>query len=258
MRILVTNDDGVRAAGLLPLVRFCRQLGEVTTIVPLVEQSGKSHGIELKKPFRVHEIELEPGIIAYAVESTPADCVRYGVLARGMKFDLVISGINRGFNLGVDSLYSGTVAAAREAALQGIPAIALSTSLGYYDRAHEQLDRIFDHLRQQKMLERHSLYNINIPESPKGFRITCQGGPYYSDDFQLSEDGMCTPNGVCVHRNTGNLTLDTDATVSGYISILPMAVDITSWDAFQALSESVTTDNPTLIGLGLTKNTFLW
>ena len=235
MRILVTNDDGLHAAGLLPLVRFCRQLGEVTTIVPLVEQSGKSHGIELKKPFKVHEVELEPGIMAYAVESTPADCVRYGVLARGMKFDLVISGINRGFNLGVDSLYSGTVSAAKEAVLLGIPAIALSTSLGYYDRAHEQLQRVFDYIRDQRLLQYHNLFNINIPEKPKGFRITYQGGPYYSDDFKLDEDGMCTPNGVCVHQNTGNLQLDTDATVSGYISILPMTADITDWDVYREL-----------------------
>lgn len=235
MRILVTNDDGLRASGLPHLVRFCQRLGEVTTIVPLVEQSGKSHGIELKKPFKVHEVELEPGIVAYAVESTPADCVRYGVLARGMKFDLVISGINRGFNLGVDSLYSGTVSAAKEAALLGIPALALSTSIPYYERAHEQLDRVWDFVREQKLLERHCLYNINIPENPKGFRITHQGGPYYSDDFRISEDGMCTPNGVCVHQNTGDLKLDTDAAVSGYISVLPMTTDITAWNIFRDL-----------------------
>ena len=238
MRILVTNDDGLQAAGLPHLVRFCPPLGEVTTIVPLVEQSGKSHGIELKKPFMVHQVELEPGIMAYAVESTPADCVRYGVLAKGMKFDLVISGINRGFNLGVDSLYSGTVAAVKEAALLGIPAIALSTSLGYYDRVHEQLERVFDFIRDRKLLDRHSLYNINIPQDPKGFRITRQGGAYYSDDFKLSEDGMCTPNGICVHQNGGDLTLDTDATVSGYISILPMTTDLTAQEIFRDLLES--------------------
>lgn len=237
MRILVTNDDGLHAAGLPHLVRFCRQLGEVTTIVPLVEQSGKSQGIELKKPFKVQEVELEPGIMAYAVDSTPADCVRYGVLAKGMKFDLVISGINRGYNLGVDSLYSGTVAAAREAALHGIAAIALSTNLGYYDRVHEQLPMVFDFIEKNKLLSYHNLYNINIPEAPKGFRITYQGGPYYSDDFGLSEDGMCTPNGVCVHQNKGDLRIDTDATVSGYISVLPMTADITDWDVYRDIND---------------------
>ena len=235
MRILVTNDDGLHAAGLPHLVRFCQQMGEVTTIVPLVEQSGKSHGIELKKPFKVQEVELEPGIMAYAVDSTPADCVRYGVLARKMKFDLVISGINRGYNLGVDSLYSGTVAAAREAALLGIPAIALSTCIGYYDRVHEQLQRVFDFVKNNNLLTYHRLFNINIPEDPKGFRITYQGGPYYSDDFQLSDDGMCTPNGVCVHKNKGDLRIDTDATISGYISVLPMTADITHWDIYKDL-----------------------
>ena len=235
MRILVTNDDGVRAAGLLPLIKFCQTLGEVTTIVPLVEQSGKSQGIELKHPFRVHEVQLEEGILAYAVESTPADCVRYGVLARKWEFDLVISGINRGFNLGVDSLYSGTVAAAKEAALLGLPAIALSTSIAYYDRAHEQLERVFGYLRDNHLMDFHGLYNINIPEDPKGFCITRQGGPYYSDDFQLSEDGMCTPNGVCVHENTGDLTLDTDAVVSGYFSILPMTADMTNYEIYRRL-----------------------
>jgi 5'-nucleotidase len=211
-----------------------------------VEQSGKSHGIELRKPFLVQEVELEPGIMAYAVDSTPADCVRYGVLARKMQFDLVISGINRGFNLGVDSLYSGTVAAAREAALLGIPAIALSTGIGYYDRVHEQLQRIFDHIRRHRLLECHNLFNINIPENPKGFRITHQGGPYYSDDFRLDADGMCTPNGVCVHQNTGDLCKDTDATVSGYISILPMTADITAWNIYRDLSGTAANEPPSV------------
>ena len=237
MRILITNDDGVHAAGLLPLIRWFRQLGEVTTVVPLVEQSGKSHGIELKKSFMVHELELEPGIHVYAIESTPADCVRYGVLARGWEFDLVISGINRGYNIGVDSLYSGTVAAAREAALLGIPAIALSTSIGYYERAVEQLDRVFAYIQDNRLMDFHSLYNINIPAEPKGFRITRQGGAYYSDDFQLTEDGMCTPNGVCVFEPSGDLTLDTDAVVSGYISILPQTVDLTAQQIFKQLKE---------------------
>lgn len=237
MRILVTNDDGLRAAGLLPLLRWCRQLGEVTTIVPLVEQSGKSHGIELKKPFKVHEVELEPGIMAYAVESTPADCVRYGVLARGMKFDLVISGINRGLNIGADIMYSGTVAAVREAGFLGIPAIALSTSPEYYDHAVEHLDRIFEYIHRRQLLKVHHIYNINIPPQPGEIRITRQGGPYYSDDFLLDEDSMCTPKGKCVYAPTGDLSVDTDAAMNGYISIMPLAVDMTQTEVFRQLTE---------------------
>ena len=236
MRILVTNDDGVHATGLLPLIRWCQKLGQVTTIVPYVEQSGKSHGIELKHPFRIHEMDLAEDVRVWAIESTPADCVRFGVLAKHMEFDLVISGINKGFNIGIDSLYSGTVAAVREAALLGIPAIALSTSVAYYDHAPSHLDQVWSYLQEHKLLEVYSLYNINIPPEPKGFRITRQGGPYYSDDFQLTEDGMCTPNGVCVFKSSGDLNLDTDAVTSGYISILPQTVDMTNMEIFHKLS----------------------
>lgn len=237
MRILVTNDDGVYASELLPLVRWCMGLGEVTTIVPYVEQSGKSHGIELKHPFKVHEVALAPDITAIAIESTPADCVRYGVLAKKMEFDLVISGINRGYNIGIDSLYSGTVAAMREAALLGIPAIALSTSMPYYKQATSHLDDVWNYIQKNKLLDIHGLYNINIPPQPKGFMVTRQGGPYYSDDFVLSDDGMCTPNGVCVFKSSGDLTLDTDAVTSGYISILPQTVDMTNMEVFRKLRQ---------------------
>ena len=237
MRILVTNDDGVYAAGLLPLVRWCMTLGEVTIIVPYVEQSGKSHGIELKHPFKVHQVELAPDVTATAIESTPADCVRYGVLAQKMEFDLVISGINRGYNIGIDSLYSGTVAAMREAALLGLPSIALSTSVPYYEHATSHLGEVWSYIQEKKLLDIHGLYNINIPPEPKGFLITRQGGPYYSDDFVLSDDGICTPNGVCVFKSSGDLTLDTDAVTSGYISILPQTVDMTNIEIFRKLRQ---------------------
>ncbi len=235
MRILVVNDDSVTATQLLPLVRWCQKLGDVTVVVPKVEQSGKSHGIELRHPFRVHKMMLED-VPVYAIESTPADCVRFAMFGLGMEFDLVISGINRGLNMGTDILYSGTVAAICEAALQGVPAIALSTSLEYYDRAVERLDQVESYIRQHKLMEKHSLYNINIPEDNKGVRITRQGGPYYSDDFVLSEDGMCTPNGKCIYVNSNDLTLDTDAVMSGYISITPLSVNKTEQTVYQALS----------------------
>jgi 5'-nucleotidase len=235
MRILVTNDDGVHASGLLPLIRWCMNLGEVTTVVPYVEQSGKSHGIELKHPFRVHEMTLAEDVSVWAIESTPADCVRFAVLAKKLEFDLVISGINRGYNIGIDSLYSGTVAAVREAALLGIPAIALSTSVPYYETAPSHLDMVWNYIQEKNLLNIHGLYNINIPPEPKGFLITRQGGPYYSDDFLLSDDGLCTPNGVCVYQNSNDLTLDTDAVTSGYISVLPQTVDMTNMEIFRKL-----------------------
>ena len=236
MRVLIVNDDSVTATQLLPLIRWCQKLGDVTVVVPKVEQSGKSHGIELRHPFRVHQMMLED-VPVYAIESTPADCVRFAMFGLGMEFDLVISGINRGLNMGTDILYSGTVAAICEAALQGVPAIALSTSLEYYDRAVERLDEVESYIREHKLMEKHSLYNINIPEGRKGFRITRQGGPFFSDDFVLSEDGMCTPNGKCIYVNSNDLTLDTDAVMSGYISITPLSVNKTEQTVYNTLSE---------------------
>lgn len=235
MRILITNDDGVSASQLLPLIRWCQKLGEVTVVVPKIEQSGKSHGIEIRDPFMVHEMMLED-VPVYAVESTPADCVRYAVIARCMKFDVVISGINRGFNVGADMMYSGTVAAVCEAANLGLPAIALSTTPGFYEHAVEYLDMVKEYFDRHGLMDTHSLYNVNIPPQPKGVKITRQGGPYYSDDFELRDDGMCVPNGVCVYKATGDLSVDTDAVVEGYISITPLTINMTDLALFHKLS----------------------
>ena len=235
MRILITNDDSVTATQLLPLIRWCQKWGQVTVVVPKIEQSGKSHGIEIRDPFMVHEMMLED-VPVYAVESTPADCVRYAVIARGMEFDLVISGINRGFNVGADMMYSGTVAAVCEAANLGIPAIAFSTTPRYYEQAAQHLDMVKAYFDEHKLLEQHSIYNVNIPAEPKGVKITRQGGPYYSDDFELREDGMCVPNGVCVYKPTGDLTVDTDAVVEGYVSITPLTINMTDLELFRKLS----------------------
>ena len=95
MRILITNDDGMHATQLVPLIQWCQKLGDITTVVPKVEQSGKSHGIELRTAFEAKQVELAPGITAWAVDSTPADCVRFAVMGLHKEFDLVISGVNR-------------------------------------------------------------------------------------------------------------------------------------------------------------------
>ena len=120
MRILVTNDDSISAKQLLPLVRWCQKLGDVTVIVPKYEQSGKSQGIELHKPFEVKQVDLAPDIKAYTVDSTPADCIRFAVFGLKQTYDLVISGINRGFNMGGDIMYSGTAGAVFEAVSPGV------------------------------------------------------------------------------------------------------------------------------------------
>ena len=237
MRILITNDDSINASQLIPLAKWAQKLGEVTVVVPKVEQSGKSHGFEIHRPFEVKQVELEPGIIVNTVDSTPADCVRFAILGMKVKFDLVISGVNRGYNIGSDMMYSGTVAAVREAQLQKIPAIALSTSPEYYENALVHLDEVYNYIVENKLLEIHNAYNINIPENPKGFKITRQGGIYYSDSFPEIEKGMYMASGILLYEPSNDLTLDTDATLSGYYSVMPLTLTMTEMDIFNKLSK---------------------
>ena len=237
MRILITNDDGVNAKELVPLIKWCRKLGEVTVFVPKYEQSGKSHSFEIRKPFEVKEVELEPGVKVWTVDSSPADCVRVAMLGFKKEFDLAISGVNRGFNLGSDCMYSGTVGAASEAVNLGLKAVALSTSFDYYDTAGAtpHLDQVFGFLEKHGLLEKHDFFNINIAENPKGVRITRQGGPYFSDDFLPVGDDMYRPTGKPVWIDQQDDTLDTDATLHGYISITPMTINKTHPGAFEEL-----------------------
>lgn len=237
MRILITNDDGVEAAQLSALIKWASKLGEVTTFVPKYEQSGKSHSFEIKTPFEVKQVQLEDGITVWTVDSTPADCVRMAVLGMGLSFDLVISGINRGLNIGADMMYSGTVGAASEAVNLGMKAIALSTQPKYYERAAEHLDRIFGFVEKHNLLALNPAYNINIPEKPTGIKITRQGGPYYSDRFPAMGNDLYRPAGYCVWTDSGNDALDTDATFHGYITVTPLTIDKTNYPVYEQLKD---------------------
>lgn len=236
MRILITNDDGLHAAQLVPLIQWCRKLGEVTVVVPKVEQSGKSHSFEIHRPFEARQVDLCPGVPVWSVDSTPADCVRFAVLGMGMKFDLVISGVNRGLNMGSDIMYSGTIAAASEAVNLGMLAVAVSTPPENYENATAELDHVLEFFRKHDLFARNRLWNVNIPANPKGFRFTRQGGPYYSDDFPHIGDDLYRPCGKPVWEDSQDDTLDTDATLHGYITVTPLTIDRTNQPLFQTLS----------------------
>ena len=236
MRILITNDDGMNASQLIPLIKWCQSLGEVTVFVPKNQQSGKSHSIGINQPFEAKLVEVEPGISLWAVDSSPADCVRLAVLGMKMEFDLVISGINRGLNIGGDIIYSGTVGAVSEALRLGIPGIALSTQIKYYDQAVSHLDEVFAFFREHQLMSFHDCYNVNIPADPKGCRITRQGGPYYTDDFQAIENDLYVPLGKSIWVDQQDLSLDTDATLHGYITVTPLTVDKTNWEVYRKLA----------------------
>lgn len=239
MRILITNDDSISATQLLPLVRWCQTLGEVTVVVPKYEQSGKSHSIELHKAFEVKKVMVEDVEIT-TVDSSPADCVRFAVMGMKKEFDLVISGINKGLNMGTDIMYSGTAAAVFEAANLGIKAVAVSVQPSKYDHATEPLDDVLAYFREHKLFEKCGIYNVNVVPGGKGIRITRQGGPFYSDDFLPQGDDMYMPTGRMVYQNQNDLTLDSDCVMSGYTSIMPLTTnraDMPVYEALKALND---------------------
>ena len=235
LRILITNDDGIRAPGLEALANWARKLGEVTIIAPKVEQSAKSHSINIHTPFEVKRVEWLEGIECFSVDSAPADCVRFAFNGLNRKFDLVLSGINKGLNVGDDIAYSGTDAAIFEAAYFKCKAVAFSTIPESLEWATANLDKCWNHILDNRYFDYNLIYNVNIPSDPKEILLTRQGNPYYKDLFNEVEDGMYIASGYSVYKGTSNLDEDLDAVMNGYISITPLSVNRTAEDAFRKL-----------------------
>jgi 5'-nucleotidase len=234
MRILITNDDGIQNKGIRLLAEWAKKFGEVTVVAPKVEQSGKSHAIDFITPVEIKKVELIEGVDAYSMSSTPADCVRFGVLGLGKKFDLILSGINCGVNLGADLVYSGTVGAIFEASRMHIPAIAFSAFPDGQEIATKYLDEVYDYILKNKLFEQCPLFNVNIPNESKGIRMTYQGSPYFSDRFIHREGDIYVQEGepipdVCPE----DMDRDTIALVNGYISITPLLATRTDMAVFE-------------------------
>lgn len=238
MRILITNDDGIEALGIKLLVEWAKKLGKVTVVAPKVEQSGKSHGIELHKPIEVLDRRELYGVEAYSVDSTPADCVRFGVLGMKRKYDLILSGINNGANLGKDIVYSGTVGAIFEAVAVDHKALAFSTLPGALEDAAKYLDMIYSFIIENKLLELNPIYNINIPKVANGVKITRQGRSFFSDEFVPIGNNLYTQKGFYTpDADQNNITLDAVAVNHGLISVTPMQNDRTEEDIFRKLKD---------------------
>ncbi|MDT3390302.1 MAG: 5'/3'-nucleotidase SurE [bacterium] len=235
MRILVVNDDGIRAPGLEILATWARKLGDVTVIAPKEEQSAKSHSINIRHPFEAKKVSWLDGIDCYSVESSPADCVRFAVNGLYLDFDLVFSGINKGYNVADDIAYSGTVAAICEAAHLGHKAVAFSTVPISFQWAQESLDRVWKYICDNKYLDLNGLWNVNIPEDPKDILLTRQGRAYFRDVFDEVSPEQYQARGTSFYEKSGKLEEDIDAVMSGFISISPLTVDHTAMDVFRKL-----------------------
>lgn len=244
MKVLVTNDDGYMALGLGVLARAAAGLGEVHVVAPDREQSATSHSLTMHFPLRVRR--TASGMIA--VDGTPTDCV---ILALGALLeerpDFVLSGVNHGANLGDDVLYSGTVAAAMEATILGIPAVAISYT-GRDPEAieawTEQLSRLLEQIVERRDFPTDALLNINLPAiapaDVAGVKVTTLGRRAYIDSLTRSHD----PSGREYYwigggesRWWGASNSDFRAIQAGYISVTPLHLDLTNYRLLQDVGE---------------------
>jgi len=249
MRILVTNDDGIDADGLSVLCSIMERFGEVYVVAPDNEQSAVGHSITLAQPLRMREVVRGGKLFGYAVNGTPADCVKLALyeLSRRLfgedsgpgSFDLLVSGLNRGANLGINAFYSGTVAAALEGVIAGVPSIAVSVE-GYSQVdfgqaggiARRVLARVIDCRSQVPW----SFLNINIPSVPegriRGVRISKQNISGFQERFEERKD----PRGETIYWMTGGIVPlqeksddDTKLLADGYVSVTPLCYDMTNY-----------------------------
>ena len=234
MKILITNDDGINAPGIRLLADWAKKLGEVTVVAPKVEQSAMSHAIDFVNPQEIKRVDFIDGVTAYSMSSTPADCVRFGVLGLQDKFDLVLSGINYGVNVGQDIVYSGTVAAVFEAARLGIKGIAFSTFPHSQKEAAQYFDMAYDFIVSQSLFDEALIYNVNIPDKVSDIRITRQGSHYFSDGFVHDEGDMYHQEGEPVPDVCPNdLNRDTVAILNETISVTPLIATRTDMAVFE-------------------------
>lgn len=239
MKILITNDDGIEAEGIKLLASWARKLGNVTVSAPKVQQSAKSHAINIHDSIEIHQVPYIDGVTAYVVNSTPVDSVRFATLGLNTHYDLVLSGVNRGFNMGEDILYSGTVANIYEASLRSCKGIAFSTDPTSFDSAAEWLDRVWDYFVKNDLFAHNDIYNVNIPLNAKGIKWTRQGGAYFTDEFVKVDETHYDQQGYSVYQYGTDFTLDTDSVMNGYVSVSPISTKRDNASVFEKLKGKI-------------------
>ena len=237
MRILITNDDGISAEGIRVLAEWAKTKGEVTVVAPKVEQSGKSHAIDFTRPIEIKRVDFMDGVTAFSMDSTPADCIRFAEFGLKEKFDIIFSGVNRGFNLGKDIVYSGTAGAIFEGGRLGIPGIAFSTDPTTFDGARKYLETAYNFIIDNRLLEENLLYNVNLPNAHGKIRITKQGGIYFHDEFTYMGNDIWEQGGYIVTENEGDDSFDTDSVRDGFISITPVVAGRTNLSVYDKIKD---------------------
>jgi len=247
MRILISNDDGIHAPGIRALVDALKPLGEIYVVAPDSERSAVGHAITISDPIKAREIHKDGELFGTAVSGTPADCVKLAVCALLPEPpDLIVSGINLGPNAGISVIYSGTVSAATEGTILGIPSMALSLctfSTPRWETAAHVAQHVVK-LAYEQGIPKEALLNVNIPNIPidelKGYEVTHMGHSRFVETFERRTD----PRGNVYYWMDGELKLlsdsqgtDVEAIKNGYVSISCIGLDHTDRKANASLSE---------------------
>jgi len=247
--ILVTNDDGITAPGIRSLVEVASKIGEVVVVAPDSPQSGMGHAITVSDPIRLHPVEVFEGIEAYECSGTPVDCVKLAkhIVLKDRIPDICVSGVNHGSNAAINIIYSGTLSAAMEASLEGIPSIGFSL-LDYSHEANFKpsqpfVEELIRWVLKNGMAEG-SLLNVNIPNLErsqiKGMKVCRQADARWVEEFTEATD----PRGQKYYWLTGRFVNedkgeDTDikALEQGYISVVPSMHDLTNYQAITKVKD---------------------
>ncbi|NVO31780.1 5'/3'-nucleotidase SurE [Hymenobacter lapidiphilus] len=248
--ILISNDDGITAPGIATLVRVMRRLGEVVVVAPNSPQSGMGHAITIGKPLRLDPNHIFEGIEAYECSGTPADCVKLAKhhVLKDRRPDLVVSGINHGSNSAVNVLYSGTMSAAIEAAIEGLPAIGFSLCDYGHDADFSHAEEWVERLTRQALehgIPAGTALNVNIPkksDQPIAGAMVCrQARAKWQEEFDLRHDPYKRPYywliGSFVNEDPRQDT-DEYALANNYISIVPCQYDLTSQSGLRQMQQS--------------------
>lgn len=256
-RILLTNDDGVRAAGILAMAQALRQVAdfEVIVLAPDTNWSASGHKKTMTRPLRIKKVQLADGSWAYSSDGAPSDCVALGLMgALDMNFDLVVSGINNNANMGLDVSYSGTVAAALEAGVIGKPGFAVSVdapehndgNLDFSETARKAVEIIVKLLAVPNDGQGMTVWNINLPYKPeggyRGVQFTRLGTRYYHDFLLKREDPFGRPYfWIGGTQPTGEKIDFTDygAVKQGFVSVTPLHMDNTNYEQLERVGKTL-------------------
>jgi len=247
MRMLLTNDDGIYAPGISALRAEILALGEVTVVAPDAERSAAAHSITLDRPLRVREVYVGDVFLGFGVDGSPADCVKIGIKEILQTApDLVVSGINLGSNVGINVLYSGTVAAGLEGAILGVTSVAVSLAVSKkpdFASAARIARSVIDQVLANGA-PRGSLFNLNVPACPaseiRGIALAPQATVSYDDAFDMRKD----PRGGRYFWMTGELNrgalppgCDMALLAEGYVTLTPLQYNLTDNDLIQAAAK---------------------